>query len=173
MRAIGWSHLKKTMQPTVRSTLNSKIIRASKEDLYDAFMRPEALLKWQAPGDMKAKIHSFDLRVGGGYDMSLYYPPTAQDVKGKTNDSEDRFNVRFVELVSGEKIVALINFDTTHPEFAGEMTMTVTFESKAEGVLVTIEFLNLPAGIKPADNEAGTESSLEKLAEYVGMRVEH
>jgi uncharacterized protein YndB with AHSA1/START domain len=158
------------MKHTANSTLNSKIIRASKEDLYDAFTQPEALLKWQAPGDMKTKIHSFDLRVGGGYDMSLFYPPSAKDVKGKTNDNEDRFSVRFVELVRGEKIVETINFDTTDPEFTGEMTMAVTFESKAGGVLVTIEFSNIPAGIKPEDNEAGTESSLEKLAEYVGNR---
>ena len=46
-------------------------------------------MKWQAPGDMREKIHSFDLRIGGGYDMSLYYPPAAKDVKGKTNDNEE------------------------------------------------------------------------------------
>lgn len=155
------------MTRTANSTLNSQVIRASKEQLYDAFTQPEALLKWQAPGDMKTKIHSFDLRVGGGYDMSLYYPNSAKDVKGKTNDNEDRFNVRFVELVKSEKIVETISFDTANPEFKGEMKMVVTLESKAEGVLVTIEFSDIPRGIKPEDNEAGTESSLEKLSEYV------
>jgi uncharacterized protein YndB with AHSA1/START domain len=155
------------MKRTTNSTLNTKVIRASKEELYDAFIQPDALLKWQAPGDMKTKIHSFDLRVGGGYEMSLYYPDSVKHVKGKTKDNEDKFTVRFDELVKGEKIVQAINFDTTDPDFTGEMKMVVTFESKAEGVWVTIEFSDIPAGIKPEDNEAGTESSLEKLADFV------
>ena len=79
--------------------------------------------------------------------------------------------MRFAELVKGEKIVEVINFDTTDPEFKGEMKMVVTFETKAEGILVTIEFSNIPAGVKPEDNEAGTESSLEKLAEYVTKKT--
>jgi uncharacterized protein YndB with AHSA1/START domain len=158
------------MKHTANSTINSKVIKASKEELYNAFTQPEALLKWQAPGGMKTKIHSFDLRVGGGYDMSLYYPDSAKDVKGKTSDHEDRFNVRFDELIKGEKIVEAINFDTTDPEFKGEMKMIVTLKPKAEGVLVTIEFSDIPPGIKPEDNEAGTESSLEKLAEYLSKR---
>jgi uncharacterized protein YndB with AHSA1/START domain len=158
------------MKTPANSTTNSKIIKASKEDLYDAFTRPDALLKWQAPGDMTTKIHSFDLRVGGGYDMSLYYPPSIKGVKGKTNDNEDRFKVRFIELVKGKKIVETINFDTTDPAFKGEMKMKVIFESKGEGVEVTIEFLDIPSGIRAEDNEAGTESSLEKLAEYVSLK---
>jgi hypothetical protein len=33
--------------------------------------------------------------------------------------------------------------------------------------MVTIIFENIPRGIRPEDNEAGTELSLEKLARYV------
>jgi len=32
---------------------------------------------------------------------------------------------------------------------------------------VTILFENIPPGIRPEDNEAGSRSSLEKLARYV------
>ena len=32
---------------------------------------------------------------------------------------------------------------------------------------LTMFFKNIPAGINPADNEKGTEQSLEKLARYV------
>jgi hypothetical protein len=32
---------------------------------------------------------------------------------------------------------------------------------------VTIAFANIPPGIRPEDNDAGTRSSLEKLARYV------
>ena len=155
------------MKQTENATINSRVIKASKEDLFDAFTQPEALLEWQAPGEMQTKMHSFDLRVGGGYDMSLYYPSGLKGVKGKTKDNEDRFNVRFDELVRGEKIVETIKFDTSDPEFSGEMKMAVRFEPKENGVQVTIEFSDIPHGIKPEDNEAGTESSLDKLEAYI------
>jgi Activator of Hsp90 ATPase homolog 1-like protein len=53
------------------------------------------------------------------------------------------------------------------PAFAGEMTMVVTLEEKDGGTEVTLLFENIPPGIRPEDNEAGTRSSLEKLARYV------
>lgn len=55
-------------------TRNSMIIKPSPEALYWAFTKPNALAVWQAPGNMTGKIHEFDLRVGGGYTMSLFYP---------------------------------------------------------------------------------------------------
>jgi len=36
---------------------------------------------------------------------------------------------------------------------------------------VTIRFEHLPAGVRPEDNDAGTRSSLEKLARYVEGRI--
>ena len=45
--------------------------------------------------------------------------------------------------------------------------MEVRFEPVDNGTKVTFSFKNIPPGIKPEDNEAGTISSLEKLARYV------
>ncbi len=45
--------------------------------------------------------------------------------------------------------------------------MTVTFEESDSGTEVTILFEQIPPGIRPEDNDAGTRSSLEKLARYV------
>jgi hypothetical protein len=45
--------------------------------------------------------------------------------------------------------------------------MEVTFEAKDVGTKVTILFKNIPPGVRPEDNEAGTELSLEKLARMV------
>jgi len=50
---------------------------------------------------------------------------------------------------------------------AGEMIMEVTFEAEEGGTTVTILFKDIPPGIRPEDNEAGTRSTLEKLARYV------
>ena len=149
------------------STQNSKFIKATPEVLYRAFTDPVALAVWLAPGDMTGEVHSFDYKVGGGYQMSLYYPSSETTSRGKTSDREDRYTARFVELTPPERIVEAITFDTVDPALAGEMLMVVTFEAEAEGTTVSIKFTGIPPGIRPEDNEAGTRETLEKLTRYV------
>ena len=147
------------------STRTSRLIKASRESLYRAFTDPEALAAWMAPEGMTAKAHEFDGRVGGGYRMSLFYP-SSQEHRGKTAELEDRYTARFVELTPPARIVESIIFDSTDPAFAGEMKMVVTLEERDGGTEVTILLENIPPGIRPEDNDAGTRSSLEKLARY-------
>lgn len=99
--------------------------------------------------------------------MSLFYPSSEPAHRGKTSEREDRFTARFVELTPPTRIVQAITFDSVDPAFAGEMTMVVTFEESDGGTGVTIVFEHIPSGIRPEDNEAGTRSSLEKLARYI------
>ena len=147
-------------------SINSKIIRASPEKVYNAFTDPAALEIWLVPGEMTGKVHHFDLRPGGGYEMSLYYPQNDNDSKGKTEDKEDRYSAKFIEL-SPERIIEAIHFNSSDPLFAGEMILEITLKKIPGGTNLTMKFRNIPPGIDPADNEAGTASSLEKLARYV------
>ncbi len=149
------------------TTQNSKIINASPEKIYCAFTDPKALETWLAPGDMTGKVHNFDLRVGGGYQMSLFYPSTEKENRGKTTAKEDRFTARFTELMPNKRMVQSIKFESSDPAFSGEMIMATTFEPIENGTRVTITFRNIPQGIRPEDNEKGTEQSLEKLAHYI------
>ena len=71
---------------------------------------------------MTGEIHEFDVRVGGGYRTSLFYPPDERSFRGKTSDSEDMVKVRFVELAPPRGIVAAVSFVTADPAFFGEMT---------------------------------------------------
>ena len=156
-----------TDAPSPASTRTSRVIKAPREALYRAFTDPKALAAWLSPGEMTGKVHEFDARVGGGYRMSLFYPSSEQVYRGKTSEREDRFTARFVELTPPTRIVQAITFDTADPAFSEEMTMVVTFEDREGGTEVTILFDHIPSGIRPEDNEAGTRSSLEKLARYV------
>ena len=150
-----------------RKTENSKVIKATKEKLYSAFTEPNALQAWLVPGEMTGKIHSFDLSIGGGYEMSLFYPDSDKETKGKTQGKEDRYKAKFVILKPFEKIVQTIIFDTENSKMKGEMKMSIYLESVENATKVTIRFDNLPIGIGLKDNEEGTESSLEKLAKFV------
>jgi uncharacterized protein YndB with AHSA1/START domain len=145
-------------------TLTSRVIKARPEELYATFLDPAALIDWLPPAGMTGKIHEFDARVGGGYRMSLFYPPDERAFRGKTSDREDMVKVRFVELAPPRRIVQLVSFVTTDPAFLGEMTMTATFEEVSGGTEVTLVFENLPPGLRAEDNEAGSRLSLEQLA---------
>ena len=145
-------------------TRTSRVIRARPEELYAAFLDPAALVDWLPPAEMTGRIHEFDARVGGGYRMSLFYPPGERTFRGKTSDREDMIDVRFVELEPPRRIVEAVNFVTTDPAFSGEMTLTATFEAVSGGTEVTLMFANLPPGLRTEDNETGSRLGLEQLA---------
>lgn len=154
-----------------RSSRTSRRIDAAPAAIYRAFTDPSLLARWQAPGDMTATVHAFDLRIGGGYEMSLTYPETERNARGKTTAREDRYTARFVELTPPSRIVETISFMTSDPAFMGEMIMEVTLREEHAGQTdVTIAFTTIPSGIRPEDNDEGTRLSLEKLAALVEQR---
>lgn len=130
-------------------------------------MDPQELMTWLPPGKMTGRIHAFDARIGGGYQMSLFYPDSEPSLRGKTSEREDRVNVRFTALSPPSKIVEIVTFDSVHPSFQGEMEMSATFEAVSDGTRVTLAFENIPRGIRPEDNETGSRLSLEQLAHYL------
>jgi uncharacterized protein YndB with AHSA1/START domain len=93
----GSSHM--TEEHAGARTRTSRVIRTPPEVLYAAFLDPTALIGWLPPAEMTGEIHEFDARVGGGYRMSLFYPPDERASRGKTSDSEDMVKARFVELL--------------------------------------------------------------------------
>ena len=145
------------------STKNSVLIHASREKVYRAFTEPAYLEKWLAPQDMTARVHSFDLREGGGYEMSLMYHESDHESQGKTAGKEDRFVSTFNTLIPYERIIQTITFVSDDPAFEGEMIMDTILDPVEDDTQVTMIFSNIPSGIRPEDNEAGTADSLKKL----------
>ena len=99
-----------------------------------------------------------------GFRISLTYKDPPQSPAGKTSEGVDTFEGRFLELVPDEKIVEVIEFESGDPGFQGEMKVTTCFAGTYEGTQVTVLFEDIPAPIRPEDNRAGTEQSLQKLA---------
>lgn len=149
-----------------RTSTNSIIILADIETVYSAFIDKKALEYWLAPDGMIGKIHGFEFKVGGKYEMSLFYKDS--EIEGKTGGNEDRFSATFTEIIANKKIVQTINFQSESNAFRDEMTMEVYLASIDKyATEVTIVFKNIPTGIDPKDNEDGTGQSLKKLAKYV------
>lgn len=149
------------------STSVSRVIKASREAVYQALTDPDAVATWLPPGTMTGQVHRFDLRVGGRFRLSLTYQDVADSPDGKggkTSDDTDTVEGRFAELVPNEKVVWITEFESQEPGFAGEMRITWSMVDTDAGTEVTVLCENIPAGVRPEDNEHGTSASLQKLA---------
>src|SRR5690348_9287683 len=92
-----------------------RVLRASPEKVYRAFIDAEALAKWLPPHGFTAKVHHLEATVGGSYKMSF------------TNFSSGKghsFGGTFLELVPHERIRHTDKFDD--PNLPGEMQTTIT-----------------------------------------------
>ena len=134
----------------------SRLIQAPRETVYRACSEPAELVCWRMPQDMRARLLGVD---GATYRMALDYP----------DGRADTFSATFVERVPDRKIVERVSFDA--PERAGAMTVTTTLRPLDRGTEVTVLMENLPAAIKPEDNDEGTRQALARLAELVEVRV--
>ncbi len=149
-----------------RSTCVSRVIKAPRRTIYEAFMNPEALVSWLPPEGMKGHVYVFDAREGGAYRMSLTYVGSDHSPRGKTSEHTDVVQGRFLELTAYERIVQLIEFESKDPAFAGPMTISWTLADVPGGTEVTILCENEPEGIRPNDHEMGLRSTLENLAAF-------
>ena len=151
-----------------RSDSASRSIGATPSDVFAAFADAASLMKWLPPPGMTGRALEYDFRPGGRYRLELRYAGEQPDAPGKTTDSTDVTQGLFRELVPGRRIEQTVRFDSPDPAFAGEMTMTWTFERTPEGSRVTVTADNVPPGIGKADHDAGLRSSLDQLAAFVG-----
>jgi uncharacterized protein YndB with AHSA1/START domain len=129
-----------------RDTCVSRIIKAPRKTIYQAFVDPEALVAWLPPKGMKGHVYAFDAREGGAYRMSLTYEGPDHSAPGKTSEHADIVRGRFVKLIPDERIVQLVVFESEDPAFAGArwrgrhspMTLPVATSSAANNVVVPL-----------------------------------
>jgi uncharacterized protein YndB with AHSA1/START domain len=134
-----------------------RVIKATPEKIYKAFLDPDALAAWLPPHGMVARTHSMDARVGGTFRMSFY----------TVNKSwSSSFGGTYVELVPSKKIVHTDKFETDDPSMQGEMRVTIQLTPVAEGTLIEIVQEGIPAPVA-AGSPYGWSQSLDKLAQLV------
>jgi len=149
----------------VSSTRISRRVNAPRAIVYRALLDARAVATWMAPTGMSSHVHTFDAREGGSFRISLTYDaPTGT---GKTTAHTDTYHGRFVKVVTNERIVEVVEFETADPALLGEMTITISLADADGGTDVLAVHDGLPRGLSTADNEAGWRSSLAKLATLV------
>jgi uncharacterized protein YndB with AHSA1/START domain len=149
-----------------RTDRAARVIDAAPERAYAALVDPDALLAWLPPDGMTGRFERFDGRPGGSYRLVLTYadPSTAS---GKATADSDVVEARFVDIVTGRRVVQAVDFVSDDPAFAGTMTMTWEVTPAGAGSRVEIRAEDVPAGISAEDHAAGLASSLANLAAFL------
>lgn len=141
-------------------------VDATPDEVYAAFVDPDALAAWLPPHGMAGELADPDLRAGGGFTMTLHYdePP---DGGGKTTDDSDVSRIAIDELVEGERVVWGVEFVSDDPDSSGRMTMTWTFAAHDTGTRVAVDVTDVPPGIDADAHQQGLDASLANLAAWV------
>ena len=99
-----------------------RVLRASPDRVYRAFLDPDAMVKWLPPNGFIGKVHAMDARVGGSHRMSF---------TNFTTGSSHSFGGTYLELVPGERIRYTDAFDD--PNLPGAMQVTVALRKVSCG----------------------------------------
>jgi uncharacterized protein YndB with AHSA1/START domain len=149
----------------MRSTHIRRQLKAPRARVYRALLDAQDVATWMVPSGMRSQVHTFDPREGGEFRISLTYEaPTGT---GKTTAHTDTYHGRFVKLVPNQQVVEVVEFETADPGLQGEMTITFELADADGGTELVAVHDQLPPGLSAADNEAGWQSSLGKLAALV------
>jgi uncharacterized protein YndB with AHSA1/START domain len=133
-----------------------RVVRASPEKVYRAFLDAGAMAKWLPPYGFTCTVHHMDVKVGGTFRMSF------------TNFSTGHghsFGGEYRELVPNERLRYSDKFDD--PNLPGEMETTVALRPVACGTELTVVQQGIPEVIPVEMCYLGWQESLAQLLTLV------
>jgi uncharacterized protein YndB with AHSA1/START domain len=155
----------RTMTDETVAVRLERLIPAPPDRVYRAWLEPDLIQRWMAPGDFTAARVEVDERVGGHYRI---WHATEAGVRGG-------FESEIVELVPGERIVFRWGFvgpnRTAGPVYDSQLTITLR-EAPEGGTRLTLvheRLESLRAALPDAADNVGSgwADVLEKLAHSV------
>jgi uncharacterized protein YndB with AHSA1/START domain len=147
------------MMPTSTIRLH-RVLHATPEKVYRAFLDADAMAKWLPPHGFTGKVHHSDAKVGGTYKMSFTNFTT-----GKSHS----FGGEYLELTPHERIRHTDKFDD--PNLPGEMRVTITLRKVSVGTELNIVQEGVPEVIPPEACYLGWQESLALLAKLVEAEI--
>ncbi len=137
-----------------------RVLRASPEKLYRAFIDPDAMCKWLPPHGFTGRMHSMDARVGGAYKMSF---------TNFSSGNSHSFGGKFVEMVPGEKLVYTDAFDD--PKLPGTMKTTVLLNKVSCGTELNVTQEGIPEVIPVEMCYLGWQESILLLKQLIEPEI--
>jgi len=137
-----------------------RVLRATPEKVYRAFLDGDAMTKWLPPNGFTGKVHHIDAKVGGTYKMSFTNFST-----GKSHS----FGGEYLELVPNERLRYTDRFDD--PNLPGETQTTVTLKKVSCGTELNVVQEGVPEVIPAEACYVGWQESLNLLAILVEPEI--
>jgi len=137
-----------------------RLLRATPERIYRAFLDADAMAKWLPPNGFTGKVHQMDAKVGSGYSMSFTNFTT-----GKSHS----FGGSYLELTPNERIRYTNKFDS--PGLPGTMQTTITLKQVFCGTDLNVIQEGIPAAIPVEACYLGWQESLILLAKLVEAEI--
>jgi uncharacterized protein YndB with AHSA1/START domain len=137
-----------------------RVIRATPDRIYRAFLDADAMAKWLPPNGFTGKVHHLDAKVGGTYKMSF---------TNFTTGHSHSFGGEYLELVPSERIRHTDKFDD--PNLPGEMQTTVSLKKVSCGTELNVVQEGIPGGIPVEACYLGWQESLTLLAQLVEAEI--
>lgn len=139
----------------------SRLIKAPRWEVYNIVSDVQALAFCLHPEGTTSRIVDYDAD-SQTLRMEITHAPGS--------DGTRRFYLAVDEAQPGKAVVYRSEFEED-PALAGEMKLYFLLEDAPGGTEVTVRHEGLPEPISVEDNEAGTQSSLQKLARLLENRV--
>ena len=137
-----------------------RVLRATPERIYRAFLDADAMAKWLPPNGFTGKVHQLDAKVGGSHKMSF---------TNFTTKKSHSFGGKYLELKPHERIVYTDKFDD--PNLPGEMQTTVTLRKVSVGTELSVVQEGVPEVIPTEACYLGWQESLTLLARLVEAEI--
>lgn len=137
-----------------------RVLRASSEKVYKAFLDADAMAKWLPPYGFTCEVHHLEAKVGGTFKMSF-----ANFGSGKGHS----FGGKYLELVPHERIVYTDKFDD--PNLPGELKVTVLLKKVLCGTELNVTQEGVPDVIPAEMCYLGWQESLMQLAKLVEPEI--
>ena len=137
-----------------------RVVKASPERVYRAFLDPSAIAKWLPPNGFTCQVHHLEATVGGTYKMSF--------TNFSTGNSHS-FGGEYLELKPNERIRHTDRFDD--PNLPGEIITTVTLKQVSVGTELNIVQEGVPAAIPAEACYLGWQESLTLLVQLVEPEI--
>jgi uncharacterized protein YndB with AHSA1/START domain len=137
-----------------------RVLRATPERVYRAFIDPDAMAKWLPPNGFTGRVHQIDARVGGTFKMSFTNFSTG---------TSHAFGGEYLELTPHERIRYTDEFDD--PNLPGTIQVTVTLKKVSVGTELNVVQEGLPDVIPAEACCLGWQESLALLAKLVEAEI--
>jgi uncharacterized protein YndB with AHSA1/START domain len=146
--------------PATHTIKLHRVLRATPERIYRAFLDADAKVKWLPPHGFTGRVDHLEARVGGTYKMAFTNFTT-----GKSHS----FGGTYTELVPHERLRYTDKFDD--PNLPGEMHITVTLRKVLVGTELNIVQEGVPAVIPAEACYVGWQESLTQLQQLVEPEI--